>query len=260
MKRSLVGGIIVGIVAILIVILFIFHDSFFAPNFVLVYTGKTYPHNEESFTQGLFFDDDVLYETAGMYGESMIYSGVDLNTGRAEKAQAMDSQAFGEGSAIFKDKLYVLTWRENKVYIYNPESLVVEREISYEREGWGLTTDGEQLIASDGSSKLYFMDEDLNVKREVIVTDKDGKEVRNLNELEYIKGYIWANVWHTNNIVVIRPADGKIMKTFDLSYIYPKADRTEKSDEMNGIAYNKKTKKVYITGKYWPYYYEFELK
>ena len=230
------------------------------PKIDLVYTGKIYPHNTESFTQGLFFDDEGnLYETGGNYGASKIYKEVDLNSGVATKEIKADSSVFLEGTTILDDKIYVLTWQEKIVYRYD-KNLKLEKKYTIEREGWGLTTDGINLIASDGTANIFYYDPTFKLIKKVRVTDADGKTVLNINELEYINGYIFANIWMTDKIVVINPEDGKVIKTFEFPDLYPASKRANMEDVLNGIAYNKQTNRVYLTGKHWPYYFEFDLK
>lgn len=225
----------------------------------LVYTGNVYSHNTKSSTQGLFFDDNgVLYETGGNYGESAIYKNVNLSSGTAEKTKMVAESLFLEGATQYKGKIYILTYKESKVLVYNKD-LNFEKEMYYPRDGWGLTTNGKSLIASDGSANLYFLDENLKTEKIINVTDERGSPVVYLNELEFINGLIFANVWRTDKIVAIDPNSGNVVKTFDLADLYPVKEHGVEN-VMNGIAFNKKTNKVYITGKNWPKMFEFELK
>lgn len=216
-----------------------------------------YPHDITSYTQGLFFVGDTLYESTGQWGEST-FRMVDLQTGDALRRLDFDEKYFVEGSVIFKDRLYILTWTSKVVFVYDPETLDYQSTISYPREGWGLTTDGKSLIASDGSSRLFFMDENLKVSRTVDVR-LDGHPVRYLNELEYIDGKVWANVYTTDTIVIIDPASGRVEATVDCKGLLPRQLRTPKTDVLNGIAYHKATGKIYLTGKYWKRMYEVRL-
>ena len=172
---------------------------------------REYPHDVTSYTQGLFFYRDSLYESTGQWGESSFRT-VDLETGEALSRMDFSRKYFIEGSIFFEGTLYLLTWTNNLVFLYDADTRKYRETVAYPREGWGLTTDGKQLIASDGSSFLYFMDKDLNVERRLRVT-MDGKSVRYLNELEYIDGKVWANVYTTDTIVIIDPADGKVEAT-----------------------------------------------
>lgn len=216
-----------------------------------------YPHDITSYTQGLFFVGDTLYESTGQWGEST-FRMVDLQTGDALRRLDFDEKYFVEGSVIFKDRLYILTWTSKVVFVYDPETLDYQSTISYPREGWGLTTDGKSLIASDGSSRLFFMDENLKVSRTVDVR-LDGHPVRYLNELEYIDGKVWANVYTTDTIVIIDPASGRVEATVDCKGLLPRQLRTPETDVLNGIAYHKATGKIYLTGKYWKRMYEVRL-
>ena len=217
---------------------------------------REYPHDITSYTQGLFFYGDTLYESTGQWGESTFRT-VDLATGDALTRMDFSRQYFVEGSVIFGDTLYILTWTNNLVFLYDAATLEYKATVAYPRQGWGITTDGQQLISSDGSSYLYFMDADLNVLRRQRVT-KDGKPVYDLNELEYIDGKVWANVYTTDTIVIINPADGVVEATIDCRGLLPYKDRTRKTDVLNGIAVDKEGR-IFLTGKYWPKMYEIEL-
>ena len=215
---------------------------------------KSYPHDVASYTQGLFFHEGRLYESTGQYGESTMRI-VDLATGKAIRKLDFDRKYFVEGSVILDGKLYILTWTNKVVFVYDAATLEYQKTVSYPREGWGLTTDGAQLIASDGSSKLYFMDEDLKVKRTVVVK-LDGRPIRFLNELEWIDGKIWANVYTSDMILVINPSDGKVEATLDCTGLLPRELRDNRTDVLNGIAYNPDDRKIYLTGKYWKRLFE----
>ena len=217
-----------------------------------------HPHTPTSFTQGLFFHNGEMYESTGRYGESKLYKNIDITTGNAEKEYIFPDDIFAEGSVVFEDSLYVLTYKENTVQVFDPETLELEASYSYPRQGWGLTTDDEYLIASDGSSNLYFMDKDLRDVRTVKVT-KNGEEVVNINELEYINGDIWANVWLENEVIIIDKTTGKVKTVIDFEGLYsPTSDHPD--DVLNGIAYNKDTNSIYITGKRWNKLFEFKVK
>jgi glutamine cyclotransferase len=217
---------------------------------------REYPHDVTSYTQGLFFYRDSLYESTGQWGESTFRT-VDLETGKALSRMDFSRKYFIEGSIFFEGTLYLLTWTNNLVFLYDADTRKYRETVAYPREGWGLTTDGKQLIASDGSSFLYFMDKDLNVERRLRVT-MDGKSVRYLNELEYIGGKVWANVYTTDTIVIIDPADGKVEATVDCRGLLPYRERTAETDVLNGIAVDRKGR-IFLTGKYWPKMFEIEL-
>lgn len=217
---------------------------------------KEYPHDVTSYTQGLFFHGDSLYESTGQYGESTFRT-VDLETGEALSRQAFSRKYFLEGSVIFGDDLYILTWTNKVAFRYDAATRAYKSTDYYPREGWGLTTDGKQLIASDGSAFLYFMDADLKVLRRQRVT-LNGKSVRYLNELEYIDGKIWANVYTTDTIVIIDPSSGKVTATVDCTGLLPYSERTPRTDVLNGIAVDKDGR-IFLTGKYWPKMFEVVL-
>ena len=216
-----------------------------------------YPHDREAYTQGLFFHDGLLYESTGRHGKSTFRT-VDLESGEVLDRIPFDKKYFVEGSVIFGDNLYILTWETRKAFVYDAKTLKFKASWSYPREGWGITTDGKQLIASDGSSLLYFMDENFKVERKVMVKLND-RPVRWLNELEYIDGKIWANVYTTDEIVIINPKDGRVEGVIDCKGLLPDELRRPDTDVLNGIAYNPETGKIYLTGKNWPKMYEVRL-
>lgn len=224
------------------------------------YTVKTvgeYPHDPSAFTQGLFFNGGKLYESTGMNGQSS-FRIVDLATGKTERRLDFGDKYFGEGSVILGDKMYMLTWTNNVAFVYDSKTLKYLQTYSYPREGWGLTTDGKSLIASDGSASLYFLSPQFKLERSVKVL-MDGRPVRNLNELEWIDGKVWANVYMTDMIVIINPSTGVVEGRVDCSGLLPQRLRTADTDVLNGIAYNPDTRKIYLTGKYWPRLYEVSL-
>ena len=216
-----------------------------------------YPHDTESYTQGLFFHDGQMYESTGVKGKST-FRKVDILTGKAQRKLDFDRKYFVEGSTIYKDNLYILTWESKTAFVYDAATLEYKSTWKYPREGWGITTDGKSLIASDGSANLYFMDENFAQKRKQLVT-LEGRPVRFLNELEYIDGKIWANVYTTDSIVIINPKDGKVTGLIDCTGLLPKSFYEPSTDVLNGIAYDKKTGKIYLTGKNWPRLYEVRL-
>ena len=217
----------------------------------------TYPHDTESYTQGLFFHEGQMYETTGIKGKSTLRK-VDVATGEALKRLNFDNKYFVEGSVVLGDNLYILTWESKVAFVYDAETLEYKSSWTYPREGWGLTTDGKQLIASDGSATLFFMDENFALQRRLIVKYED-RPVRWLNELEYINGKIWANVYTTDEIVIINPKDGTVEGVIDCKGLLPSSLRTPDTDVLNGIAYDKKTGKIYLTGKNWPKLYEVRI-
>ena len=217
---------------------------------------KEYPHRTDAYTQGLFFQDGILWETTGQYGESTIRT-VDLASGEPTQLKKLNSKYFGEGSVILDGVLYVLTWTNKVAFKYDAATLTYQKTLSYPREGWGITTDGKQLIASDGSANLFFLDKDLKLLKRQPVT-MNGRPLRYLNELEWIDGKIWANVYTTDTIVIINPADGKVEAAIDCSGLLPRKLRKKDTDVLNGIALDAEGR-IYLTGKKWPRLYQVEL-
>lgn len=218
---------------------------------------KEYPHDTDSYTQGLFFYKGQMYESTGQYGQST-FRKVDMATGEPLFKLDFNRKYFAEGSVVLGDNLYILTWQSKVAFIYDANTLEYKSTHSYPREGWGITTDGRQLIASDGSNRLYFMDGSYNVTGTVDVT-LDGRPIRNLNELEYIDGKVWANVYMTDMIVIINPSNGKVEGTVDCTGLLPRELRDRRTDVLNGIALDPDTGRIYLTGKYWRRLYEVRL-
>ncbi|HVS23369.1 MAG TPA: glutaminyl-peptide cyclotransferase, partial [Gammaproteobacteria bacterium] len=183
---------------------------------------------------------------------------VDLKSGRPEKQRALSPRYFGEGIAILEGLLYELTWQNGAVVVYDLETFEVERTMQYDGEGWGLTHDGRNLILSDGSATLRFLDPaTFKTVREITVRDGD-QPIEKLNELEYIDGEIWSNVWYDDRIARISPADGRVLGWIDLAALYPQSARGS-DDVLNGIAYDAAAKRVFVTGKDWPQLFEIEV-
>jgi glutaminyl-peptide cyclotransferase len=218
---------------------------------------KEYPHDTGAYTQGLFFDGGRFYESTGQFGESS-FREVELATGKVLSKMNFQQKYFGEGSVMLDGNLYILTWLNKVAFVYDAKTLEYRQTYSYPREGWGLTTDGKSLIASDGSSRLFFLTPELKQERYVDVK-MDGRAVRNLNELEYIDGKVWANVYMTDLIVIINPADGTVEASIDCTGLLPRKLRESRTDVLNGIAQDPATGKIYLTGKYWPRLYEVRL-
>lgn len=216
---------------------------------------REYPHDSKAYTQGLFFHGGDLYESTGQNGRSS-FRKVDLESGKVLRKLDFDRKYFGEGSVILGDRMYMLTWTNRVAFTYDAESLKFIKTWSYPREGWGLTTDGRSLIASDGSANLFFLDPDLRLQRTVKVT-MDGRPVRLLNELEWIDGKVWANVYTTDMIVIINPASGVVEGIVDCSGLLPQKLRRADTDVLNGIAV--RDGRIFLTGKNWPRLYEVEL-
>ena len=217
---------------------------------------KAYPHDTGSYTQGLFWHDGSLYESTGLNGKST-FRKVDLQSGQALTKLPFNKKYFVEGSVILGDKLYILTWTNKVVFIYDADTLEYRSTYSYPREGWGLTTDGKSLISSDGSSRIYFLTPELKFERSINVT-LNGRAVRYLNELEWIDGRIWANVYTTDTIVIINPDTGIVEATVDCEGLLPERLRTYDTDVLKGIAVDSEGR-IFLTGKNWPELYEVKL-
>ena len=217
---------------------------------------KAYPHDTGSYTQGLFWHDGSLYESTGLNGKST-FRKVDLQSGQALTKLPFNKKYFVEGSVILGDKLYILTWTNKVVFIYDANTLEYRSTYSYPREGWGLTTDGKSLISSDGSSRIYFLTPELKFERSINVT-LNGRAVRYLNELEWIDGRIWANVYTTDTIVIINPDTGIVEATVECEGLLPERLRTYDTDVLNGIAVDSEGR-IFLTGKNWPELYEVKL-
>jgi glutamine cyclotransferase len=220
---------------------------------------NTYPHDPTAFTQGLIYQDDIFYEGTGLVGQSTLRK-VDPETGEVQQRYDLSPDFFGEGITIFGDKLYQLTWQSHVGFVYDKDSFELLQTFSYPTEGWGLTHDGERLIMSDGTANLYFWDpETLQEIDRVEVRDQQGQPITQLNELEYIEGEVYANVWRTDQIVRINPDTGQVLGWITLSGLLSTADLAQPVDVLNGIAYDAETERLFITGKWWPKLFEIEL-
>ena len=219
----------------------------------------TYPHNRDAFTQGLVYLDGKLLESTGQYGQSSLRL-VQLETGNVLQRVEVSNQYFAEGLALLSNKLYQLTWQNHKGFAYDLKTFKMEKEFSYTGEGWGLATDGQLLILSDGTDEIRFLDPaTFEVKRTIKVADH-GQPVTQLNELEYIKGEIYANIWKTDEVVRIDPATGRVVGRIDFSGLLAPEDYRSNTDVLNGIAYDAAGDRLFITGKDWPKLFEVRLK
>lgn len=217
----------------------------------------TYPHDTKAFTQGLFYQDGVLYESTGQYGESSLRR-VDLETGEVLARADLEARYFGEGIAPYRDGIVMLTWRSQTGFVYDRDTFERLRTFRYSGEGWGLTFDGAHLIMSDGTSTLRFLDpETFEETRRLTVRDARGP-VGNLNELEYIDGKVYANIWRTDRLAIISPQTGEVTAWVDLRGLLPPALRAG-ADVLNGIAYDAEGDRLFVTGKLWPTLYEIRL-
>ncbi|MCK5169999.1 MAG: glutaminyl-peptide cyclotransferase [Bacteroidales bacterium] len=216
---------------------------------------KTYPHDKSAYTQGLFYDNGIMYEGTGQYGESKLRK-VGFETGKLISELSLDANYFGEGITAFKDKIIQLTWRSNTGFVYDKKSFKLITTLKYPTQGWGITTDGEKLIMSDGTQTIHFLDpEYFNEIGKIEVYDHEGP-VRNLNELEYVDGIVYANVYQTEYIVVFNLTNGKVLKRIDCRKIVPNGFHGEIDNVLNGIAYDMENDRYFITGKRWPSLFE----
>lgn len=222
---------------------------------------NTYPHDTSSYTQGLTWQNNTLYEGTGLEGQSRLMK-IDIKNGKPNQSISLDPSIFGEGITILNNKIYQLTYQNHKVYVYDAKTFKKLKELSWEHEGWGLTNNGTDLIVSTGDSNLYFVDpETFKVRKIVGITDNNGP-VGNLNELEYVDGVIYANIYLSDYIIKIDPANGHILGKIDLSGLLAKAGKHVDTDEgyvLNGIAYDSTKKSMYITGKKWPLIFEMKI-
>lgn len=220
---------------------------------------QAYPHDRGAFTEGLVFVDGGFYESTGLNGASTLRR-VALATGQVQQQVKLSGQYFGEGAAVFGDRIYQLTWQSGLGFVYDRAKLTQTQTFTYTTEGWGLTHDGRRLIMSDGTPTLYFRDpQTLAVTGQVTVTD-NGTPVSQLNELEYINGLVYANVWQTDRLARIDPATGRVLSWIDLTGLLPAADRAQPVDVLNGIAYDAAADRLFVTGKWWPKLFEITLR
>jgi glutamine cyclotransferase len=221
------------------------------------YTYKilnTYPHDTAAFTEGLIYDQDVLFESTGEYGTSSLRR-VNLETGEVTKEITLPTTYYGEGLTLVNDSLVQLTWKEHTGFVYDAATFELQGNFSYSTDGWGLTYDGEHLIMSDGTATLYFLDPNTFQQTGTLTVHDGNSDVINLNELEYINGTIYANIWLTNQIAIIDPQTGQIIGALDLTGLY---QSSEPDAVLNGIAYDPQNNQLYVTGKNWPNLYQIE--
>lgn len=218
----------------------------------------TYPHDISAYTQGLVYEDGMLFESTGQRGESTLRK-VNLETGELIESLNLPPNLFGEGACIFHDKIIQLTWTSKVGFVYDKESFRVINRIEYPTQGWGLTTNGEQLIMSDGSHIIYFLEPDYFTELSRIEVFDHQKAITSLNELEYIDGKIYANVYQTDLIVVIEPETGRVLSRIDLNGLLQPEDVHDRIDVLNGIAYDPENKRLFVTGKRWPKLFEIQL-
>ena len=217
-----------------------------------------YPHDSAAFTQGLFFLNGKLYEGTGQVGQSSLRE-VDLKSGKVLRRIDLPAHVFGEGIAPFGDEIVTITWKNGEGAVFERKSFRKTRSFTYAGEGWGLTTDGARLIMSDGTDALRFLDPKTLKETSRVAVTLNGKPLTRLNELEWIDGAVFANVWQTNAIVRIDPNTGVVTGVADLRGLKEKLGAAPGADVLNGIAYDAKMKRLFVTGKYWPKLFEVRL-
>ncbi len=227
---------------------------------------NTFKHDSKAFTEGLFFHDGFLYESTGQEGKSDLRR-TELESGKIVQQAKLPTDSFGEGTTILGDKIYQLTWQEKRGFVYDAATFKQISTFEYQNEGWGLTNDGTNLFMSDGTSVIRIMEpQNFKQLRAISVLDERGKPLMKINELEYIKGEIWANVWHSeeigkpNHIARIDPNSGKLLGWIDLGGISPDDVSRDDENTMNGIAYDAAADRVFVTGKNWKKLFEIKIK
>lgn len=246
---------------VLFAVVTVFASAVGAEDTTPVYTYSivnSFPHDPEAFTQGLVFDDGFIYESTGRRGSSTLRK-VELETGNVLQVSSLPFRLFGEGITIRNDIIVGLTWRARVGFIYDKETFNLLRTVLYRTEGWGITHDGDRLIMSDGTSKLYFRDAaSFRIIGAIDVHDGDDP-VNNLNELEYVNGEIFANVWMTDRIARIDPVTGRVAGWIELKGLLSEQDRSQPVDVLNGIAYDADDDRLFVTGKLWPKLFEIKV-
>ena len=231
-------------------------DAPIAPEYTYEVINK-YPHDPTAFTQGLVIHEDVFYEGTGLYGESSLRA-VEPETGEIIQSIMLEPEYFGEGITIHNNHIYQVTWRQHKGFIYNMD-LTHAGNFTISGEGWGLTTDETYLIMSDGTSTISYIDPDTHTTTSTITVTYEGEEIDQINELEYIQGLIYANIWQTDRIAIIEPTSGSVVSWIDLTGLKDELDHQNGINVLNGIAYDQKNDKLYVTGKLWPNIFEIKL-
>lgn len=220
---------------------------------------NSYPHDPDAYLQGLVWYDNGFYESTGLYGHSTLRR-VEFPSGKVVKSINLDPSLFGEGLALVGDHLIQLTWQAHRGFVYDRESFKLVREFTYDTEGWGLAYDGKNLILSDGSSTLTYLDPQTYQPLRKLQVTMNGRPITELNELEFIDGQIWSNVWQTDLILLIDPATGQVRSFLNLKGIRPASERKGSEDVLNGIAYDSEHKRIFVSGKLWPRLFEIKVK
>lgn len=219
----------------------------------------TYPHDPAAFTQGLVFADGVFYESTGLNGESSLRR-VEITTGKVLQEIKVPGEYFAEGLALVGDELLQLTWQHHRGFVYDRKTFAQKRTFPYKGEGWGMAYDATGgLVMSDGSDTLTFLDPKTQAATKTLRVRDAGQPVPQLNELEWIDGEIWANVWTTDRVARISPATGDVKAWIDLSSLWPRSQRQPPADVLNGIAYDKAARRIFVTGKKWPRVYQISV-
>ncbi|PON16089.1 glutamine cyclotransferase [Candidatus Entotheonella serta] len=219
---------------------------------------RSYPHDRQAFTQGLVYEAGELYEDTGIRGQSSLRR-VELETGTVRQQYELPRQYFGEGITLFGDRIIQLTWQSRIGFVYDRGSFQLIQQFSYPTEGWGITHDGSRLIMSDGTANLYFLEPKTFTEIDRLeVRDEHGPVIR-LNELEYVRGDLYANVWQTDRIARIDLLTGRVVAWIDLKGLLSVADRLQRVDVLNGIAYDADHDRLFVTGKWWPKLFEIQL-
>jgi glutaminyl-peptide cyclotransferase len=214
-----------------------------------------YPHDRSAFTQGLFYRDGYLYESTGIEGQSTI-SKVDVKTGKAVTSSPLPERLFGEGMVDWRQEIISVTWQSGVGYRWDLNTLKPTSRFTYKGEGWGMTRDGSNLILSDGTPALRFLDPMTFSERRRVNVTLGGRDLRNINELEWVKGKVFANIWRSNLIVIIDPASGTVERVLDMTPLVKASGRSSSEDVLNGIAYDANTDRLWVTGKNWPTLFE----
>jgi glutamine cyclotransferase len=217
-----------------------------------------YPHDPSAFIQGLFYDKGILYEGTGQEMGSCLRE-VELETGKVLRQHNLDNSLFGEGITLYKDKIYQVTWQNKIGFVYDKLTFNLINKIYYATQGWGLTTINDKIVMSDGTNTLYFYEPDMFTIVSRLEVYDDRNKVDSLNELEFIDGEIWANIWMTDRIARIDPVSGKVKAYIDLSGLLKESDKTPETDVLNGIAFDREHNRIFVTGKRWPKLFEIKV-